>query len=110
MKDAYRLTIGQGCSVLIRGINVLLGLDVGNLSPSGIEAMGSGGEVGFNERVQFFQIIARHGGKHVVLDVKIHVPVEELDKAIEREGTAAEAEIADLILQADVLGIIAKEL
>ena len=43
-----------------------------------------------------------------MLDVIIHVPVEELHERIDRERAAAEPEIGHVILQADVLRVVAE--
>jgi hypothetical protein len=45
----------------------------------------------------------------VVLGVVVHLPVEKAEKGMEQEGAAAKAEVGDIILHADVLGIITQE-
>ena len=59
--------------------------------------------------VKFAEIVAWHGGIHVVLNVVVHLPIEESKDWIEREGAATEAEITDIVLEADMLGVVAKE-
>ena len=42
--------------------------------------------------------------------LEVHVPVETLQKRIERHSTAADAEVSDVVGKPDVLGLVAQRL
>jgi hypothetical protein len=44
-----------------------------------------------------------------MLDVVVHVPIEELEDRIEQNRTGAQAEVLDVILQPNVLRIVTQE-
>ena len=99
----------QGSVVLIIRIGFLDGLDGGNLPPGGDQSVRARGKVMFNEAVQPAKAITGNRGIHVMLGVIIHVPVEKFRQRIQGERPAAEPEIRDVILQADMLRVVAKE-
>ena len=80
-----------------------------DLAPNANKAIGRWREVMLDHFVKFAEIVAGHGGIHVVLDVVVHLPIEKPNHRVECEGAAAEAEIADIVLEADMLGVVAEE-
>ena len=66
-------------------------------------------EVAFDGRVQLAEPVARHAGVHVVFDVVIHVPVEEAEERIQDDRAGAEPKVWHVVLQADVLGVVAQK-
>jgi len=60
-----------------------------------------------NQVVQAMKGVAGDPGVHVVFRVVVHVPVKEADKRMERESSATEPVIRGVMLQADVLGVVA---
>ena len=59
--------------------------------------------------MQAGQIVARDRSIHMMLGVKVHVPVEELHQRIDRKRPAAQPEVWDIVLQTDVLRVVAHE-
>ena len=59
--------------------------------------------------VKFAKVVAGHGCIHVVLNVIIHLPVEKPDNWMKIERAATKAEIIHVVLEPDMLGIVAKE-
>jgi drug/metabolite transporter superfamily protein YnfA len=43
--------------------------------------------------VQFGQVVARHGGVHVVFGVVVHLPIEEADERVQVDRAGTQAEI-----------------
>ena len=84
-------------------------LDGGNLFPGGDDTLRAGREVVADEPVELGEFVAGDGGVHVVFGVEVHVPIEEADDRVEGEGAATEAEVGDVVLEADVLGVVADE-
>ena len=56
--------------------------------------------------VEAGKIVAGNGCPHVMLGVKIHVPVKKLEKWIDEDRAAAEPIVGDLVDEADVLGVV----
>jgi len=79
--------------VLVVGIDFLDFLDGGDLLPCGDETMRTGREIVFDEPVKPTELVAGNSREHVVFDMVIHMPVEELHEGVDRESPAAEAEI-----------------
>ena len=100
---------GQHRDVLVVVVFVLFLLYNRNFLPGGADSMGARWKVVQNRLMQFRQIVARHRSVHVVFDVVVHVPVEKPEKRIHSECPAAEAEIRNVVLQADVLSVVAHE-
>lgn len=80
-----------------------------DLAPDTDEPVGRGREFMADHFVKLAEIVAGHGGIHVVLDVVVHLPIEKPNHRVECEGAAAEAEVADIVLEADMLGVVAQE-
>ena len=94
--------------MLIVGIGFLDFLDGVDFLPGGNNAVRRRREVVFDRAVEPAEAIAGDGGEHVMLDVIIHVPVDELHKGIERESAATETEVGHVVLEADVLRLVAE--
>ena len=60
-----------------------------------------------NHAVQSSESVARHGSVHMMFGVVVHVPVEEADEWMKDDGPATQAVIRDIVLEADVLGVVA---
>ncbi len=45
----------------------------------------------------------------MVFGVVVHVPIEELHQGVEGKGPAAEPEVRHIVLQTDMLGVIAEK-
>ena len=80
-----------------------------DLAPDTDEPIGRGREFMADHFVKLAEIVAGHRGIHVVLDVVVHLPIEKSNHRVECECAAAEAEIADIVLEADMLGVVAQE-
>jgi hypothetical protein len=100
--------IGQKRDVLIIGIGLLNFLDGTGRLPRCDEALRAGREIVFDPTVQLAEFITGDRSEHVVFDVVVHVPVEELHHGINRECAAAKAKIGHIILQTDVLSGVAE--
>ena len=61
----------------------------------------------FDQSVEFPQVVTGYRCIHVVFDVVVHVPIEELEEWIEQDGPAADSKIGHVILQPDMLGGVA---
>ena len=48
------------------------------------------------------EAVAGHGGVHVMLDVVVHPPVQEVGDGIQPDGPDAQAEIRHVVTQANV--------
>ncbi len=59
--------------------------------------------------MQFAQVVTRHRRIHVVFDMKVHVPVEKLDKGIQDDRARTEPKIGHIVLQPHMLGVIAQK-
>lgn len=57
--------------------------------------------------MEFAKIVARHRRIHVMLGVIVHLPVMEARHRMEGEGAAAQTEVRHMILQPDVLRVVA---
>ena len=62
-----------------------------------------------NYLMQFAQVVTGHRGIHVVFDMKVHVPVEKLDKGIQDDRARTEPEVGHIVLQPHVLGVITQK-
>jgi len=96
--------------MLIIGIGLLDFLNGEDFLPCRDQPMRAVRKIMFDQPMQTFEPVARDGGKHMMLDVEIHVPIEELHEWVDRKCPAAEPKIRHAVLQADVLGGIAEHM
>jgi len=59
--------------------------------------------------MQLSQVVAWNANVHVVLRVVVHMPVEKTDDRVRDERSAAETKVGCIVLQADMLGVVAEE-
>ncbi len=62
-----------------------------------------------DESMETRKIVAWNGGIHVMLRVEVHLPVKETHNRAERKRAAAEAKVRHVVLEADVLRVVAKK-
>lgn len=79
-------------------IDCLAAKDGINFLPDPDEPMWGRREVVPDHPVEPVQMIARHGGEHVVLDMVVHLPIKKAEHRVERERAAAEAKIIHVVL------------
>ena len=101
--------VRQNRAIFIGAVDLLLSQDFGDLLPDGDNSMGTRRQIMFDRLVQAAEMVAGHRGVHMVLGMKIHMPIEEADQRIKRERPAAKTEIGDLILEADMLRLVAEK-
>ena len=95
--------------MLIGRIGFLDPLNRGNLPPGGHQPSGARRQVRLDETMEFAQFVARDGGVHMVFSVVIHLPIKEPDNRVQGKSPAGAAEIRDVVLQSNMLGVVAKE-
>ena len=54
--------------------------------------------------MQLREIIERHHGEHVVLDMIVHVGIEKTEHRIHDDGAGIQAMVKDILVQPRVLG------
>ena len=96
--------------VLVLGIFHLLALDFCDVDPRFPEAVGAAGQIVLDPSVQTGEAVTGYGRVHMVFDVEVHMPVEELDDRVQVNRTAGEPEVGHLVGQAYVLGGVAHRL
>jgi len=89
--------------MLISRVRLLFFQNGVDLAPDADKASGRGRELVLDHFMKFAEVVAGHGGIHVVLDVVVHLPIEKPNHRVEREGAATEAEVADIVLEADII-------
>lgn len=99
----FAFALGQRWHVKISGIITLAAHEGQNHFPSGPETVRCGRKISFNGFSQFWQIVERHGGKHVVLDVILHVPVAKTYEPTGGKSAGVEAVVVDVGREDDVL-------
>ena len=89
--------------MLISRVRLLFFQNGVDLAPDAGKALGCGREIVPDHLVKFAKVVAGNGGIHVVLNVVVHLPIEKPNHGVECEGAAAEAEVADIVLEADII-------
>ena len=99
--------IGHGWYKNVGWILFLLLQDARNFAPCLQQTVWRIRQIKCNVPVQGVQPIAWHCSIHVVLDMKVHMPVQKLHKGVQMNCPRAKSEIVNVILQAGMLGIVA---
>ena len=102
-------SFGQGCDILIRGVGILDFEDRCDFFPGRAEPAGTRRELVRNRTMQEAEIVAGNRGVHMMLGVVVHVPVQKLNNRVYGERPTAEPEIRHVVLQTDVLRVVAEK-
>ena len=83
--------------ILIRGIHLLLLQNPDDLPPSGDETNRDGRQVIANLLMQSTQFVAGDRSVHMMLNMKVHVPIEKTHERIQEHGASTEAKIRYIV-------------
>lgn len=95
--------------MLMSGIVFLHLMNSCDFSPRFEQSMRAFGQVRFYHLMKSAQSVTGNRRIHVMFDVEVHVPVEKLDDRIGGKGAAAESRVSGVILESNVLGVVAKK-
>ena len=101
----FALACRDGRREHVAGIAALAPQDGEHVRPRPPQAARGGRQVGGDGPPQLAQVVERHAGVHVVLDVVVHVPVEEAGHRSQQDRAAAPAEVRHVRAQPGVLGL-----